>query len=147
MIVEAYRKRAHDFGRNLMRQAAWPAVIVVAVGILTPLAASSHHRLVALPEALARSVAAAGAAGVLAFSALLAFDALLFRLMASHDDEASGGAAVDEMLTRMGLKPAPSTIRPLDDRIAGTHRLLFRQRAALGLFAAGLLVAGFWAAG
>jgi hypothetical protein len=112
-----------------------------------PLAASSHRPLVAFPEALARSVAAASAIAVLACSALLVFDALLFRLMASHDDEASGGAAVDELLTRMRLKPAPSTIRSLDDRIDGTRRLLSRQRAALGLFAAGLLAAGFWAAG
>jgi hypothetical protein len=49
------------------------------------------------------------------------------------------------MLTRMRLKPAPSTTRSLEDRMAGTSRLLFKQRVALALFAAALLAAGFWA--
>ena len=82
---------------------------------------------------------------MLALSALLAFDALLFRLMASHDDETSGGTAVDDMLARMRLKPTPSATRSLGDRMAGTSRLLFKQRAALALYAAALLAAGFWA--
>jgi hypothetical protein len=145
MTNNAYQERADRFARTLMRQAAWPAAFVVAATVLAPLAASGRGAFETLRATMALSVSAAGAAAVLALSALLAFDALLFRLMASYDDEASGGAAVDDILARMRLKPAPSTTRLLDDRMAGTRRLLFKQRAALALFAAALLTAGFWA--
>ncbi|UVK44750.1 hypothetical protein BPNPMPFG_000207 [Mesorhizobium sp. AR07] len=145
MTDNAYQERAEGFARMLMRQATWPAAFVVAATILAPLAASARGAFETSPAAVALSVAAASAVAVLALSALLVFDALLFRLMASHDDEAAGGAAVDEVLARMSLKPLQPTTRPLDDRMAGTHRLLFKQRAALALFAAALLAAGFWA--
>ncbi|MER9305869.1 hypothetical protein NKJ06_10210 [Mesorhizobium sp. M0293] len=145
MTDNAYQDRADRFARMLMQQAAWPAAVVVAANILAPLAASARGAFEILPAALALSITAASAVAVLALSALLAFDALLFRLMGSHNDEASGGAAVDDMLARMRLKPAASTTRTLDDRMAGTRRLLFKQRAALALFAVALLAAGFWA--
>ena len=79
----------------------------------------------------------------LALSALLAFDALLFRLMASHASEAGGGAAVDDVLARMRLKPTAAGGRTLDQRMAGTHRLLVEQRIAFGLFALASFVAAF----
>jgi hypothetical protein len=145
MTGNAYQDRTDRFARMLMQQAAWPAALVVAANILAPLAASARGAFETLPAALALSITAASAVVVLALSALLAFDALLFRMMASHDDEIVGGAAVDDMLTRMRLKPAPSTTRSLEDRMAGTSRLLFKQRVALALFAAALLAAGFWA--
>ncbi|PWJ93114.1 MULTISPECIES: hypothetical protein [Mesorhizobium] len=145
MTGNAYQERAGRFARMLMRQAAWPAAIVVAANILTPLTASPRGAFGSLRAAIPLSVSAAIAVVVLVLSALLVFDALLFRLMASHKDEASGGAAVDDILARMRLKPSPSTTRSLDDRMAGTSRLLFKQRAALALFAAALLAAGFWA--
>ncbi|MFC3322516.1 hypothetical protein [Mesorhizobium cantuariense] len=145
MTGNAYQDRTDRFAGMLMRQAAWPAALVVAANILAPLAASARGGFETLPAAVALSITAASAVAVLALSALLAFDALLFRVMAGHDDEASGGAAVDDMLARMRLKPAPSTTRSLEDRMAGTSRLLFKQRAALALFATALLAAGFWA--
>ncbi|TIM53900.1 MAG: hypothetical protein E5Y46_24620, partial [Mesorhizobium sp.] len=77
----------------------------------------------------------------LAVSALLVFDALLFWLMASHVSEAAGGASVDDVLARMRVKPAAAGIRSLDRRIAGTQRLLMKQRIALGLFVAASAVA------
>ena len=58
--------------------------------------------------------------------------------------EMSGGAAVDDMLARMRLKPAPATPRLLDERIAGTRRLLARQRIAFAVFVVAFLTAGFW---
>ena len=146
MTDNACRERANRLARMLMQQAAWPAAVVAAANILTPLAASARGAFETLPAAVALSVAAASAVAVLALSTLLAFDALLFRLMASHDDdEASSGAAVDDMLARMRLKPIPSATRQFDDRVAGTRRLLTRQRLALGLFVAMLFAAGFWA--
>ncbi|MER9653722.1 hypothetical protein NKJ26_09410 [Mesorhizobium sp. M0152] len=145
MTGNADQERADRFARTLMKQAAWPAAVVVAANSLAPLAASARGAFETLPAAIALSVSAASAVAVLALSALLVFDALLFRLMASHNDEAAGGAAVDDMLGRMRLKPSPSTPRPLDDRIAGSRRLLFKQRFALAVFAVALLTAGFWA--
>ena len=145
MTDSAYQDRADRFARMLMQQAAWPAAIVVAANVLAPLAFSARGAFETSRTALALSIAAASAVAVLALSALLVFDALLFRLMAGHNDETAGGAAVDDILKRMRLKPSPPTTRPLDDRMAGTNRLLFEQRAALALFAAALLVAGFWA--
>ena len=71
------------------------------------------------------------------------FDALLFRLMASHASEVAGGAAVDDALARMRLKPTAAGGRSLDQRISGTRRLLAKQRIAFGLFAAASLVASF----
>ena len=145
MTGNAYQERANRFACRLMWQAAWPAAIVVAANILAPLAASPRGAFGSLRAAIPLSASAAIAVVVLALSALLAFDALLFRLMASHDEEASGGAAVDDILARMRLKPSPSTTRSLDDRMAGVSRLLFRQRVAFGLFLAMLFAAGFWA--
>ncbi|MER9298234.1 hypothetical protein NKI38_17290 [Mesorhizobium sp. M0621] len=145
MTDNAYQDRVDRFARMLMQQAAWPAAVVVAANILAPLAASARGAFETLPAAVALSITAASAVAVLALSALLVFDALLFRLMASHDEEASGGAAVDDMLARMRLKPLPSTTRTLDDRMTGTRRLLFKQRVVFGLFLAMLFAAGFWA--
>ena len=48
-------------------------------------------------------------------------------------------------LARMRLKLLPPSPRSLDERMAGTRRLLTSQRIALGLFVAMLLAAGFWA--
>lgn len=145
MTDNACRERANRLARMLMQQAAWPAAVVVAANILTPLAASARGAFETWPAAIALSVAAASGVAVLALSTLLAFDALLFRLMASHDDEASSGVAVDDMLARMRLKPIPSATRQFDDRVAGTRRLLTRQRVALGLFVVMLFAAGYWA--
>ncbi|QPC93763.1 hypothetical protein [Mesorhizobium sp. INR15] len=145
MTGNAYQDRTERFARMLMRQAAWPAALVVAANILTPLAASARGAFASRHADIALSLAAASAVAVLAFSTLLAFDALLFRIMASHGDDASGGAAVDGLLARMRLKPSPSTTRLLDDRMAGTRRLLFKQRIAFGLFVAMLFAAAFWA--
>ncbi|PBB67784.1 hypothetical protein CK228_15175 [Mesorhizobium sp. WSM4312] len=145
MTGNAYQQSTDRFAHLLMRQAAWPAALVLAANMLAPLAARARGAFETLPAAVALSLAAVSAVAVLALSALLAFDALLFRLMASHDDEASAGAAVDDMLARMRLKPLPPSARSLDERMAGTRRLLTRQRIALGLFVAMLLAAGFWA--
>ncbi len=69
----------------------------------------------------------------------LCFEALLFRIIGSHEDGVSGGRAIDEFLDRAGLRATPNSPRSLSDRIAGTNRLLMYQRIAtlvtLGIFA------------
>jgi hypothetical protein len=80
-------------------------------------------------------VAAAGAASI-ALSLYLLFDAMLFRLTASYENEAAGGIAIDLFLSRAGLRKLPDTSRTLAERMAGTKRILNFQRAALLVFLA-----------
>jgi len=142
MSGDTYHDKAEAFATALMLQAAWPILLVVAALMAAPVIG-----LVAAPQttpvAVAWLVAAASAVATLALSALLAFDALLFRLMASHASEAGGGAAVDDVLARMRLKPTAAGGRTLDQRMAGTRRLLVEQRMAFTLFAVASFVAAF----
>lgn len=69
----------------------------------------------------------------LAVSVHLLFDAVLFRLALSHDDEATGLAAIDEVLVRMGLRSASPVPAPLADRLAGCRRLVRLQRVSLAI--------------
>ncbi len=70
---------------------------------------------------------------VLALTIHLLFDALLFRLASSHETEAAGLAAIDDVLSRMGLR-TPDTAPPgLDRRIAGSRRIVWQQRFVLAV--------------
>ena len=88
------------------------------------------------PSLLIWSAFALSAAAALALSLYLLFDALLFRLLASYENEAAGCVAVDRFLARAGLRALPEESRPLAARMAGTMRLLNFQRAALLVFLA-----------
>ncbi|TIM27972.1 MAG: hypothetical protein E5Y63_22180 [Mesorhizobium sp.] len=139
--MSAHRDKAEAFAAGLMTQAVWPLFFVLAALAAAPVIAVAAQPQATTLAAAAWLVAAASGVVTLAVSALLAFDALLFWLMASHISEAAGGASVDDVLARMRVKPAAAGIRSLDRRIAGTQRLLMRQRIALGLFVAASLVA------
>ncbi|OHV89462.1 hypothetical protein [Mesorhizobium sp. ORS 3428] len=147
MTDDAYKERTGRFAAMLVKQAAWPSVIVLACDGFAPLVVAARGAFQAPLAILALLVAAASGVAVLVLSALLIFDALLFRLMATHGDEGAGGAAVDDVLSRMRLKPAPPVPRPLDERMAGTRRLLGRQRMAFAVFAVAFLMAGYWMPG
>ncbi|RWB05194.1 MAG: hypothetical protein E5Y65_25090 [Mesorhizobium sp.] len=139
--MSAHRDKAEAFAAGLMTQAVWPLFFVLAALAAAPVIAVAAQPQATTLAAAAWLVAAASGVVTLAVSALLAFDALLFWLMASHISEAAGGASVDDVLARMRVKPAAAGIRSLDRRIAGTQRLLMKQRIALGLFVAASLVA------
>lgn len=143
MKSDAYQDRAEAFAAGLIVQAAWPLLLLAAALMAAPIIGAVAGPQATPISAAAWLIAAASAAATLAYSALLVFDALLFRLMASHASEAAAGAAVDEVLARMRLKPPSAGGRSLDRRMAGTHRLLARQRIAIGLFGAASLVAAF----
>jgi hypothetical protein len=143
MNGENFPEKAEAFASGLMVQAAWPILLVVAAVMAAPIISLAAAPQTTALSAAAWLAAAASALATLALSALLLFDALLFRLMASHATEAAGGAAVDDVLARMRLKPTAAGGRSLDHRMAGTRRLLTRQRMALALFAAASLVAAF----
>ncbi|MEJ5022568.1 hypothetical protein WH297_22915 [Ochrobactrum vermis] len=68
---------------------------------------------------------------VLGIAAHLLFDAALFRLVASSDE--TGLGEVDHILERMGLRSSDGTVRPLAARIAGSRRIVGRQRFFVGL--------------
>lgn len=139
--MSTHRDKAEAFAAGLMRQAVWPLFSVLAALAAAPVIAVAAQPQATTLAAAAWLVAAASGVVTLAVSALLIFDALLFWLMASHISEAAGGASVDDVLARMRVKPAAAGIRSLDRRIAGTQRLLMKQRIALGLFVAASLVA------
>jgi hypothetical protein len=127
---------ADGFADWLARRALWPAVIVAAVLAAAPLAAFAGGVAPnSWPAAATAIVATASGLAVLALSALIRFDAALFHLMASYDEETAGGAAVDDALARMRLKPKPDRVRSLAERMAGARRLVSRQRLALAVFA------------
>lgn len=69
----------------------------------------------------------------LALSVHLLFDAALFRLAASHQDEEAGLAAIDDVLARMGLRKKDSVMASLTERLAGCGRLIWLQRGALAI--------------
>jgi hypothetical protein len=71
---------------------------------------------------------------VLALAIHLLFDALLFRLASSHETEAAGLAAVDDVLSRMQLRKFDGAARGLERRIAGSRRIVWRQRFALAIY-------------
>ena len=71
---------------------------------------------------------------VLALAIHLLFDALLFRLASSHETEAAGLAAVDDLLSRMQLRKPDGTPRGLEKRIAGSRRIVWQQRLALSIY-------------
>lgn len=130
--AEAENSPAGRFARSAAIHAAWPALLVL--GVLVAMAAAPPSRSAASTGFVLG--AAPAALAVLTLSLVVGFDALLFRLIASHRAEEAGCAAVDELLARMRLKPRPPATRPLAARIAGTRRLLLGQRLALGLFLA-----------
>jgi hypothetical protein len=70
---------------------------------------------------------------VLALAVHLLFDALLFRLASSHETEAAGLAAVDDLLSRMQLRKPGGAPPGLERRIAGSRRIVWRQRFALAI--------------
>lgn len=139
--MSAHRDRAETFAASLMTQAVWPLLLVLAVLVAAPVIAVAAQPQATTLAAAAWLVAAASGVITIAVSALLVFDALLFWLMASHISEAAGGASVDDVLARMRVKSATAGIRSLDRRIAGTRRLLMKQRIALGLFVAASVAA------
>ncbi|WP_246800972.1 hypothetical protein [Mesorhizobium amorphae] len=111
MSGSAYQDKAGAFAAGLMVQAAWPLLLIAACALATSVIGLAAGPQATPLSAAAWFVAAVGALTTLAFSMLILFDALLFRLMASHDNEAAGGAAIDDVLARMRLKPTPAATR------------------------------------
>ena len=132
------REEAERFAAWCLRRALAPAALAALV-LLATVAWRPVGDLHPLWQAALDVSATALALATIGYSALIGFDALLFRLTASYEEVTDGCVAVDDLLARMHLKRRPATIRPLAARIAGTRRLVWRQHFALALC---LVVAG-----
>lgn len=120
------------FAAKLRWNALAGICLVVAPFVSLPIFANFGESLGVTPWIIFMTAASAA----LALSLYLLFDAMLFNLMASYEDDAEGGLAVDDFLARTGLRKMPSANRPLAERMAGSERLLTFQRAALLVFVA-----------
>lgn len=130
----------HDYKSRCERAAThflWQAILPIIIVAILQFAVSTDTT----PTLMLSLLAVLAGYATVALSILLIFDALLFRLMATYPDDMSGGAAVDDLLARMRLKPRTTLTRPLDDRLRGTSRILKFQRIALGIFVAARLAA------
>ena len=137
MTASPHTDQANALARWSLIQAVWPLVILAALAIAAAILGATLYA--GLLRVLALIVVIAAGLALLVCSAILAFDALLFRVIASYEDERKGGAAVDDILARMHLKPSPETTRSLTERAAGTRRLATRQRIALAAASAATL--------
>jgi len=106
------------------------AALVMLIGAIAFRVASP-----ALVTALALAVVAGVAELYLAFR--VGFDADLFDRL--RDPAKLDLAALDAALAQLGLAPASKGGRPLDQRIAGAQRLLYKQGMAMGIQSAVLL--------
>ena len=137
MAPSPHLAQANAHARWSLIQAIWPPAVLTALATIsatTPTVLGNGLHLLLL------ALAIAAGSGVLAYSVILAFDALLFRVLASYEDEWKGGAAVDDLLVRMHLKSTPTTTRSLADRAAGTRRLVTRQRIAMMAASAAIML-------
>lgn len=118
--------------RNLGRNAIFCGLTALVPLILGPITAG--HQGFASP--LAWLLLLVFGLVVLAFTIHLFFDALLFRLASSHETEAAGLAAIDDVLFRIRLRKPDANPRGLDRRIAGSRRIVWQQRCALAVYLA-----------
>lgn len=130
---------AHAVARRLLAHATWPAAAVAASAVIVMFAGVPSHGSPGYAGIVFATVVGLSGLVTLLLSLMLVLDALLFRLIASHASEAGGCAAVDDLLARMRLKPRPDRLRGIQERIAGTRRLMRRQRTALGVCVAACL--------
>jgi len=139
MSASPHTDQPNAHARWSMIQAVWPLVILADL-VVAAIFLGTSPALAGLLRVFLLALAVAGSLAVLVYSVILVFDALLFRVIASYDDEWKGAVAVDDILARMRLKPIPATTRSLADRVAGTRRLATRQRVALAAASAAMLI-------
>jgi hypothetical protein len=122
-----WKTRATDAARRLRRNALAGGAMALLILAVAPPTAGSHG----FTGPLAWWLLLAFCLLPLALSVHLLFDAALFRLAASHEEETTGLAAIDDVLARMGLRSRGGAPAPLADRLSGCRRLIWKQRMAL----------------
>lgn len=124
MITTSLEAAAH-----LKRNALWGSILVPLLLAVAPFLRETHD----LVFFILWTILLFGGLSVLVSSAHLLLDAALFRLIASTADERKGLEEVDNVLSRAGLRALADTTRPLPERIAGSLRLVRRQRIILAI--------------
>jgi hypothetical protein len=109
MSESPYSDQADALARWSQMQALWPPALLVVGCVAHLLFAPAAQN--GMLYAIAQLAVITSGLAAFAFSAILLFDALLFRLMASYEDEWKGGAAVDDILARMRLKSRENACR------------------------------------
>jgi hypothetical protein len=108
----------HDYKSRCERAAThflWQAILPIIIVAILQFAVSTD------PDADTLVCWQLAGYAIVALSILLIFDACS-RLMATYPDDMSGGAAVDDLLARMRLKPRTTLTRPLT--------IVYAERAA-----------------
>ncbi|ASV84625.1 hypothetical protein CES85_5420 [Ochrobactrum quorumnocens] len=119
--------QAFDLASRLRRNAVFGIGVAVVILSSAPFLRSIHD----LAFWLIWPLLLVSVLIVLGIAAHLLFDAALFRLLATSKDEKQGLTELDTILERMGLRAKTETLRPLNDRIAGSKRILGRLRVFL----------------
>ncbi|WPE24032.1 hypothetical protein [Shinella zoogloeoides] len=127
--MTAWSSMAEGAGRRLRRNGLTGGLIALLVLALAPPTAGAEG----FAGPLAWWLLLAFCLLPLVFSVHLLFDAALFRLGASYGEEATGLAAVDDVLARMGLRARDGVVRTMPERLAGCRRLLWLQRVSLAI--------------
>ena len=124
-----WKGAAGDAGRRLRRNGLIGSALALLILAIAPPTAGVHGFTAPLGWWLLLAFCLLP----LAVSVHLLFDAALFRLAASHDAEETGLSAIDDVLSRMGLRARDHTPRPLVERLQGCRRLVWFQRASLAI--------------
>ena len=118
-----------DAARHLRRNGLIGGAIALLILVIAPPTAGAHGFTAPLGWWLLLTFSLLP----LAFSVHLLFDAALFRLAASHGAEDAGLSAIDDVLSRMGLRAGDATPRTLTERLSGCRRLVWLQRVTLAI--------------
>lgn len=141
-MSRAFAERAEGLARRCKGHAALAGAGAAVALLASPLAGRGVDGG-PTTTLLVFSIAAGLAA--LALAGLLLFDAALFRLMAGYPDEDAAGQAVEDFLSRAGLKAKPTMTRGVEARGQGAARL--SRRALLLVALNWCLLAAAWLAG
>lgn len=122
-----WKKTVTDKARHLRRNSIGGGSIALLLLVIAPVTAGAHGFTAALGWWLLLAFCLVP----LALAVHLLFDALLFRLSASHDTEEDALVAIDDVLERMGLRAKPAFPASLSQRFAGCRRLVILQWSTL----------------
>lgn len=122
-----WKKAVMDKARQLRRNSIGGGSIALLLLVIAPVTVGAHGFTASFGWWLLLAFCLVP----LALAVHLLFDALLFRLAASHDTEEDALTAIDDILARMGLRTRPAVPASLLHRFAGCRRLVILQWSTL----------------
>lgn len=118
-----------EIAAHLRRNALWGGVPIPILLAVAPFLRETHGPLFFI---LWTALLVCGLLALVT-SAHLLLDAALFKMIAATPDQLKALEEVDTVLSRAGLRALAETTRSLPERIAGSLRLVNRQRLVLGV--------------